>query len=317
MIGTHGESAISYMTRIESVAAQALRVWAPSTIDGTPRPLIIWNHPAAANELIGASYWAFPIIHAALNAGYMVVAGRNHNDVWTSAIAEADVLNAHNYVNANINPVNKVVLMGASMGGALTAIAVANGSVPNVKGAVLIDPACNLSWCYGTAALEPSINPGMGIISGTLSSAMSSTGLTSVPTTASFPTVGTVLRLGNTTANVEDVTTTGASTGTSVAVTATTKTHASGDHVSDYPTKTLNRDPCLRPAADYAGKRWLFLSSTADTLCPGPQNADVIASLINAGAPTEVTEQRHIGGHLSTGNVQPQVILPFLARCFV
>lgn len=316
MIGTQTESAISFMTRTEPVASQGIRIWAPSTINGSPRPLVIWNHPASANEVIGAGYWAFPIIHAALNAGYMVVAGRNHNDAWTSATAEADVLNAHNYVNTNINPVNKVVLMGASMGGALSPITIANGSVPSVKGAVLIDPACSLSWCYGTASLEASINAGMAVTSGTLSGAMASTGLTSVPTTSSFPTIGTRLRLGNTTANVEDVTTTGASSGTAVAVTATTKTHASGDHVSDYPTKALNRDPCLRPASDYSGKRYLFISSTADTLCPGPNNADVLAALINTGAPTEVTEQRHIGGHLSTGSVQPNVILPFLARCF-
>lgn len=318
MIGTQRDTGTAWLTRTEPVLSQALRIWVPRDADGvTARPLVIWSHPQGANEQIAPGYFAYPLVHAWVNAGYLVVASNNHGiDSWTSANAESDLLNAYTYVNSNINPVSKVALVGASMGAGVSAIAVANASVPTLKGAALLDPAVNLSVMYANATYTASITTGFGITAGTLSGAMASTGLTSVPTTASFPTIGTVLRIGNTTANVEDVTTTGASNGTSVAVTATAFTHLSGAQVSNYPTKALNRDPVLRTAASYNGKRWLIISGASDVTAPPAANANVLTALINTGSPTEMTALTHPGAHLPNAVSMPRTTLAFLARCF-
>jgi hypothetical protein len=75
-----------------------------------------------------------------------------------------------------------------------------------------------------------------------LSSAMSSTGLTSIPVVSGGTafTNGMSITLGYGTANAETVTVNGTSTSTSIPCTATTKTHSSGDWVVQNPLTSDN-----------------------------------------------------------------------------
>jgi hypothetical protein len=139
---------------------------------------------------------------------------------------------------------------------------------------------------------------------------MASTGLTSVPTTASFPTIGTKLYLGIDTANAEIVTTTGASSGTAVAVTATAFTHLSGAKVSDYPTKTAGHDPCLLSGDAFLGVPMKLYASPSDTTVIKTSNADVLGALVAPYA-KEATVNTASGTHTDATNYPVATTIAF------
>jgi hypothetical protein len=119
--------------------------------------------------------------------------------------------------------------------------------------------------------------------------------------------VGTKLIVGIGTANVEIVTTTGASTGTTVAVTALTKTHNSADNISNYPTKTAGHDPALLSGDIFRGLPALVLSASDDTTVDPVKNAAPLIAAITPYSPEVLAKQDNTGGHSFD-------LTPFVAR---
>ncbi|AYN57885.1 esterase [Arthrobacter phage Faja] len=146
-----------------------IRYWLPPV---PATQLVIYCHQLGATEQIATNYWAYPMIHAAVQNGSMVVASRAHSDNWGNDASITDVVNAYNFMNA-INPVSSVVLVGASMGGLDALLVAAKGSLPagKLKGVYLVDAVTDLSWAYtATAAGTPnafqsSINAAYGVAS--------------------------------------------------------------------------------------------------------------------------------------------------------
>jgi len=289
---------------------QALRYWMPS---GTgPAPLMIYCHPSGGNGLIDPGYWAYHYVRAFVNEGWIVAASFLHGENWGSNQALADVADLYASINA-LRTVTKTVMWGGSMGGLTSSLAVVNATVPNIKGVLLQDGVLSLANMYANASYTAGIDTAYGITRGTLSAA-SAVNDTTIQTTASFPTVGTQLLVGNGTANTEIVTTTGASTGTSVAVTALTKTHASADQVSDYPTKSAGHDPMLVSTASYGAVGWQLTASSADTTVPKASHADPFSTKVT-GTAAEVTVFNHGMGHLHGSAQRPADGVAFVKRC--
>lgn len=291
-------------------AGQAVRYWLPP--DGsTSGVLLIWCHPAGGTVGLGPGYFSYPLIHAAIQEGWAVAASNMHGDSWGNASALTDLTNLVTLVN-NLRTVTKVVLVGASMGGTAVSNAIANSTLANVKCVVAIDAVFDLANMYANASYTTAIETAWGITHGTLSGATIA-GATSIPTTASFPTIGTQLLVGNGTANVETVTTTGASTGTSVAVTALANSHASADQVSDYSQKTSGNNPILRSAAAYGAVPWRFYVSNSDATVPRASHSDAMAAKVAATAPESVVNT-HVNGHISGAGVWPGDIVAYIKR---
>lgn len=289
---------------------QALRYWMPS---GTAAaPLLIFSHQSSGTALIDPGFWAYHYVRAFVNEGWMVAASNLHGENWGSSQGLADIADAYASINA-LRPVTKVIMWGGSMGGLLSSLAVANNTVPNIKGVLLQDGVLNLANMYANSGYTSLIDTAYGITRGTLSGA-TAVSATSLPTTASFPTIGTQLIVGNGTANSEIVTTTGASTGTSVAVTALTKTHASADQVSDYPTKSAGHDPLLVSTASYGTVGWQLTASTADSTVPEASHADPFAAKVT-GTAFEVSVFNHGMGHLHGSAQRPADGVAFVKRC--
>lgn len=150
-----------------------VRYWVPPMESmGAEAPLVINCHQLSANEQIPPGYWAYPLIHAAIQQGCMVAASRAHGYNWGNPASFVDVVNEYNLMNA-IKPVSKVVLVGASMGGLDAALTAAKKTLPTGKlqGVYLIDPVLDLNWAYtaspgGTAnGFQASINAAYGVTS--------------------------------------------------------------------------------------------------------------------------------------------------------
>lgn len=146
-----------------------VRYWVPPTPNGQ---LVIFCRQLGGSELIVSSYWAYPLVHAAIRAGASVVASRAHSDTWGNDASLTDVVNEYTLMNG-INSVSRVVLVGASMGGLDALLTAAKGNLPagKVKGVYLIDPVTDLSWAYtatsgGTPnAFQASINAAYSVSS--------------------------------------------------------------------------------------------------------------------------------------------------------
>jgi len=137
-------------------AAVNIRVWPTPTPKATGNTLVIWCHQHGGTEAISASFFAYPIIHAAVNEGYIVAASRMHSDNWGNAAALTDLTNLYNYVNG-LWPVSKVILIGASMGGLATALAIPYAAVPNIKGCIGIDAVFDLANMHANASYTTSV----------------------------------------------------------------------------------------------------------------------------------------------------------------
>lgn len=290
---------------------QNVRIFTPSGFALTSTPLIIWCHPASQTEQASIGNDGYVLLQACLNEGWPVIGSRMHSNSWGNTNSLDDILDAYNKMAARYT-ITKVVLIGASMGALTAALAIPDNRIANLKGVITLDGVLDLSTLYSNATYTTQIDTAYGITRGTISATMGSTGVTSVPTTSSFPTIGTLLMLGNGTANVETVTTTGASSGTAVAVTATTKTHASADQVSDYPTKIVGHNPILLSAGSFTGVRWRFYASSADTTVPKTSNADAFATLVAAAPEAVVVAQTD--NHLDHAHEVPADAVAFIRR---
>jgi hypothetical protein len=306
------QDAVTYLDTVDGAGVN-VRIWKPRVVHPS-NTLVIWSHQSGGTETISTGYQGYPLVHALVNEGYTVIATRQHSENWGNANGVTDVTGAYNFA-LTTGAVDNVILLGASMGGLASSLSIPLGGIPSakIKGVYGWDAVFDLRTLYSQATYTAGINTAHGITAGTLSGATSA-GATSIPTTASFPTIGTQLMVGNGTANVEVVTTTGASNGTSVAVTALANTHASGDQVSDFPTKTAGRNPVQRSGSDWAGKRFRFTASTSDTAVPKAANADAMSALIAASA-TEYAVVSHPSGHLSGNGVNPADLIAFTRRC--
>jgi len=295
---------------------QGVSVWFPQGVTG-PAPLVIFSHQQGGIQ--GAAWnngagWIKVLQHACNQEGWIFAASANHGaDSWSSTNAQNDLTALYNYVNA-IVPVSKTVLCGASMGGSVSAMALINNKVPNVKGLLTYDGAFNLAAMYANS-YDLSINTGFGITPGTVSTGGAAAGATSIPLSISFPS-GTNIRIGYGTANDETVTVTGTPTGAgpyTTPVTALTKAHAAAEKVSDYPDKTAGFDPVLQSSAAFPNIRYQLVSGVGDTTCVKATNTDALAAKITTSL--EKTTPGHLGGHLSSVT-DPTINIPFLRRCF-
>lgn len=295
---------------------QAVRYWVPKTLPAGGAPLVIYNHPSSGTAAVAPNYFAYVTLRALVNEGYIVVASNMHGENWGNDAGVADILDAYNYINTNIKTVSKVVLWGNSMGGLATARAVKNATVPNLKGALVIDGVLSLASMYSNVTYTALIDGAYAITAGTLAAAPSA-GATTVSSSVSFP-AGTSIRIDATGANPETVTTTGAPTGAgpyTIPVPALAFAHASGARISDYPTKTAGFDPMLNTAASYGSLRWRFHASSADTVVPKTTNADAFAAKV-APLATESTVVPHYIGHLTQLQQMPGDAIAFVRRCF-
>jgi hypothetical protein len=288
----------------------AARVFIPT--DGIPAsgPLVIYSHPHAQNEKVGPGNQGAAFIAACLAQGWPVIASNAHANNWGNSAGVDDTVDAYNFMAGKM-AVTKVIMAGSSMGGLISSLAVPDGRIPNIKGVIGIDAVFSLANLYANATYTAAIDTAYSITRGTLSGATTA-GATSLPTTSSFPTIGTKLLVGNGTGNVETVTTTAASTGTSVAVTATVNAHASGEQVSDYSSKTAGRDPVLKTAANYGTVGFRFYASSADVDVNKAANADAMAALVT-GAPERVVKSL-TQGHLDPSHTMPMDAVAFIKR---
>jgi hypothetical protein len=82
-----------------------------------------------------------------------------------------------------------------------------------------------------------------------------------------------------------------------------------------YPGATSGNDPALYAASVYAGLRYRFYASAADTAVARASNADQIVTLVS-GVATEATAVSHPLGHLDPHGIWPSDVIDFTNRCF-
>jgi alpha-beta hydrolase superfamily lysophospholipase len=292
---------------------QAVRIHLPER--GSRKVAVLYQHPDSHTYQIGSdvNYFVYMLAQACVSNGWLFAASNLHGDSWGSQQGEDDVTDLLNLLVGRYPSIEHVVLVGASMGGLATLQALADGISSKVRGAYLIDPVVDLSSFYEGGTYTAKITTAFGLTAGTLAAAVAA-GANSVSSSVSFPN-GTVIRLGRGTANVEDVTVNGAPTGAgpfTLPITPTTKAHASGDAVSDYPAKTAGRDPLKRPAAQLAGKRTRWTASTADAIVPQAANTDAARTRFGATA-LEASFLAHGAGHLNV--LDPGDFVAFAQRC--
>lgn len=142
-----------------------VKYWLPETLKSSGNTLVIFSHQHTGTEAITPATLPFyPLIHACVNEGWIFAASRMHGDSWGNSNALGDLSALYTLING-IAPVSKVILVGASMGGLPTALAVALDSVPNVKAAVTIDGVYNLANMHANASYTTSIRTAYGIAS--------------------------------------------------------------------------------------------------------------------------------------------------------
>jgi hypothetical protein len=314
-------SIVQYQEITDPGTSQVSRVWLPRNVSPTT-PLYIWNHQQSGTRAIAPGYFAYSPVHLASTKGCIVVASDNGGvDGWDGATAVNVVQRIQSYIVPAAVPgwtaaAAKTILHGISMGGCLSAYLAAAGTLTNLKGVILEDAAVNLAWMY-QHAYAGSIATGLGLTAGTLSAA-TTVGATSVTSTVSIPS-GTAITLdpANGT-NQENVTTTGAPTGTgpyTIPVPALTKAHASGVVISDYPTKAAGRDPVLMSAASWPNIRVMVLASTGDTTVDSTANSGQLITLLGGATLKELTSQiGATGGHLSQTTMDLAKISTFIDR---
>lgn len=141
-----------------------IRTWFPPNPKPSGNTLVIWSHQHTGTEALSSSFFAYPLIHAAINEGYIFAASRMHGDSWGNAAALTDLTNLYNYVNERW-PVSNVILIGGSMGGLATASAKPFASVPNIKGCIGIDAVFDLAAMHANASYTTTIRTAYGVAS--------------------------------------------------------------------------------------------------------------------------------------------------------
>lgn len=292
-------NSVDYPTGGSTVTAN-MRIALPPNYDArVPSPFALMWHGHSSNETYWGDNTNMKLVSNALNAaGFITIGFASPTTTPWGAQTELDAgYAAYKWAKENLN-LGLGVFYCNSMGSIDGLLALADRRIPGIMAYIGTSPTFDLANNYNNTGqpFKAAIDTAYGITAGTLSGS-TSIGATSLPTTASYPTVGTKIMVGIGTANVENVTTTGASTGTAVAVTALTKTHASADNISDYPTKTAGHDPALMTGDIFRGLPALILATSDDTTVVTANNGTVLASAITPFAPEVLAKLDLTGGH--------------------
>lgn len=153
----------TYISTTDSAGIN-IRVWPSPKPKASGNTLVIWNHQHSGTEAITSSFFMYPLIHAAINEGYIFAASRLHGDNWGNNDALTDLTNLYNYVNSRW-PVSNVVLIGGSMGGLATALAIPYAAVPNIKACIGIDAVFDLAAMHASASYTTSVRTAYGVAS--------------------------------------------------------------------------------------------------------------------------------------------------------
>jgi hypothetical protein len=82
-----------------------------------------------------------------------------------------------------------------------------------------------------------------------------------------------------------------------------------------YANKTVGMDPVLRAASDYRDTPVRIYSSRSDTVVPGEQNGELLATLL-AGSRIEATHVSCTGNHGDPSHLVPAEYVAFIDRCY-
>lgn len=302
--------------------SQTLRIMASSGISAQP-PLVIFNHQQGGNSSLQPGLAGYPLVHALVNSGYVVVLHNNHGtDSWTNTNAINDGPLAESTAATVLglgSGFSRVIILGQSMGGMLAVMQaqLAAFTAP-VKGVAVIDAALNLKWVYESSGYKASVDTAFSIVTGTLAAGPAA-GATSVSSSVSFPN-GTAIVIDPNGTNPEYRTTNGAPTGAgpyTIPVPALTFAHSSAVAISDMPAKTVGRDPCkLVSGGIVTGLRWRAYASANDPTVAKTQNIDVFQPIVAGDTPAETfTVKTHPGGHLEVSAYDPIDVVAFADRC--
>lgn len=292
-------NSVSYPTGGSTVTAN-MRIALPPAYDArVPTPFVLMWHGHSSNETYWGDNTNMKLVSNALNAaGFITIGFASPTSTPWGAQTELDAgYAAYKWAKENLN-LGLGVFYCNSMGSIDGLLALADRRIPGIMAYIGTSPTFDLSNNYNNTGqpFAAAIDTAYGTTTGTLSGS-TSVGATSLPTTASYPTVGTKIIVGIGTANVEIVTTTGASTGTAVAVTALTKTHNSADNISNYPSKTAGHDPALLSGDIFRGLPALVLSASDDTTVDPVKNATPLIAAITPYSPEVLSKQDNTGGH--------------------
>ena len=146
----------AYTSRIDSSSSngQAIRVFPPPPELRRPEgnPLVIWSHPHSHTQALSPGYFSWPAVAALNNLGCTVAASVMHSNNWGNQQGIDDNLDLYNRIVQYFGTPSDVIMLGGSMGGLASLLAVADGRIPNIRGVALIDGVCNLSAIFGANA---------------------------------------------------------------------------------------------------------------------------------------------------------------------
>lgn len=155
----------SYYSRVDGtsgVSSQAYRILPPPKSAGA-HPLVIWSHPHGHTQAISPSYFAWPLFKTLNSAGFGVAASLMHGDSWGNANAINDIVDLYNQYALYFGAPSKVILVGGSMGGLASALAIPDGRIPNIAGVIGVDAVFNLANMYANASYTASIKTAYGV----------------------------------------------------------------------------------------------------------------------------------------------------------
>lgn len=297
-----------------------IRIWTPP-VPAENTPLILFCHPQGQTEKVNSATFAFPLIHAAVSMGWYV-AGSSMGTVstpggtassWGNPTAQAALRQLYDLMMTRHN-FTSVILLGASMGGFASALAVTKNTIPNVKGVYFIDPALSLLSMYRLSAYTSTVDAGYSIVAGTLSGAVTA-GANSVLSTVSFP-AGTKIIIDPLGANPEQLTTGSPSGAGPFTIPITTPlgfNHSSGVKISDYGTKTLGFDAMLESKEAFSGIALRFVASSTDTITVQSNHTTPFQAQVS-GIASESAIVQHLGLHLNGGATQSKDFVDFVTR---
>lgn len=149
----------------------SIRYWLPG--DGSsPTALIIYSHQAGAGSSghqVSTTFATYPAIHEFLREGWAVVAplaySSSSSDNWGATRGMQHTLDAYNFMKNKCPNIARVGMVGVSMGGLISSLAVAgvDVTIPNVKGVAMIDAVWDLASMYANATYTSSIRTAYGI----------------------------------------------------------------------------------------------------------------------------------------------------------
>lgn len=294
-----------------------VRIWTPAEPAANP-VLVMFCHPQSGDRNIRPTYWAYPYIRTAMGLGWYACASDmgysgspgGTASSWGNTTAQNSMALLYAQMLTRIKGTPKVVLIGASMGGMASALAVIKGTLP-VDAVYFIDPALSM-WDMYKTSYSSSIDAGYGITASTFQ-ASTLAGATTFSSGVSYA-AGKILAIDPTGTNPEQRTVQSVSGAGPYTITLTapmTYAHASGAKVSDYGTQTAGSDPMLASVANFSGKPVRYTASSSDTAVSMTLNTAAFQSRLS-GVATGNVNVLHQGGHLAGGASNPGDFVKFL-----